>query len=153
MFVSFLSFQLHLPEGGLHADINGDGVLDHVQVISLILYVFLISLFAFWIFCTPDNCIILCDNFYFLILSIIQMNWRNNCFKKGMNVQTRLDSWAICYLMIIISQIVSILSSIYLLTVTFLWHPIYSSDALAQNFKLWYLFWDLHYPSYFELWY
>lgn len=25
-------FQLHLQEGGLHADINGDGVLDHVQV-------------------------------------------------------------------------------------------------------------------------
>lgn len=25
-------FQLHLLEGGLHADINGDGVLDHVQV-------------------------------------------------------------------------------------------------------------------------
>jgi hypothetical protein len=24
--------QLHLQEGGLHADINGDGVLDHVQV-------------------------------------------------------------------------------------------------------------------------
>lgn len=24
--------QLFLPEGGLHADINGDGVLDHVQV-------------------------------------------------------------------------------------------------------------------------
>lgn len=24
--------QLHLLEGGLHADINGDGVLDHVQV-------------------------------------------------------------------------------------------------------------------------
>ena len=24
--------QLHLTEGGLHADINGDGVLDHVQV-------------------------------------------------------------------------------------------------------------------------
>ncbi|KAJ8465036.1 hypothetical protein OPV22_027588 [Ensete ventricosum] len=26
--------QLHLPEGGLHADINGDGVLDHVQVVG-----------------------------------------------------------------------------------------------------------------------
>lgn len=25
-------FQLHLQEGGLHADVNGDGVLDHVQV-------------------------------------------------------------------------------------------------------------------------
>ena len=24
--------QLHLQEGGLHVDINGDGVLDHVQV-------------------------------------------------------------------------------------------------------------------------
>lgn len=24
--------QLNLREGGLHADINGDGVLDHVQV-------------------------------------------------------------------------------------------------------------------------
>ncbi|KAI0488304.1 hypothetical protein KFK09_028132 [Dendrobium nobile] len=26
--------KLHLPEGGLHADINGDGVLDHVQVVG-----------------------------------------------------------------------------------------------------------------------
>ncbi|KAK9165390.1 hypothetical protein Scep_000581 [Stephania cephalantha] len=26
-----MSYQLHLQEGGLHADINGDGVLDHVQ--------------------------------------------------------------------------------------------------------------------------
>ncbi|XP_015689377.1 uncharacterized protein LOC102718059 [Oryza brachyantha] len=26
--------KLHLTEGGLHADINGDGVLDHVQVIG-----------------------------------------------------------------------------------------------------------------------
>ncbi|GER40391.1 FG-GAP repeat-containing protein [Striga asiatica] len=26
--------QLHLQEGGLHADINGDGVLDHVQVVG-----------------------------------------------------------------------------------------------------------------------
>ncbi|KAF5177334.1 Fg-gap repeat-containing protein [Thalictrum thalictroides] len=26
--------KLHLQEGGLHADINGDGVLDHVQVIG-----------------------------------------------------------------------------------------------------------------------
>lgn len=26
------SIQLHLQDGGLHADINGDGVLDHVQV-------------------------------------------------------------------------------------------------------------------------
>lgn len=26
------NLQLHLLEGGLHADINGDGVLDHVQV-------------------------------------------------------------------------------------------------------------------------
>lgn len=32
-FYSFFFFpQLHLQEGGLHADINGDGVLDHVQV-------------------------------------------------------------------------------------------------------------------------
>jgi hypothetical protein len=23
--------KLHLPEGGLHADINGDGLVDHVQ--------------------------------------------------------------------------------------------------------------------------
>lgn len=32
--------QLHLQEGGLHADINGDGVLDHVQVhfISSLIY-------------------------------------------------------------------------------------------------------------------
>lgn len=26
--------KLNLPEGGLHADINGDGVLDHVQVVG-----------------------------------------------------------------------------------------------------------------------
>ncbi|CAA6656401.1 unnamed protein product [Spirodela intermedia] len=26
--------KLHLPEGGLHADINGDGVLDHVQAVG-----------------------------------------------------------------------------------------------------------------------
>ncbi|GMP27278.1 hypothetical protein CsSME_00003341 [Camellia sinensis var. sinensis] len=26
--------KLHLQEGGLHADINGDGVLDHVQVVG-----------------------------------------------------------------------------------------------------------------------
>jgi len=31
--------QLFLPEGGLHADINGDGVLDHVQVISTFLQI------------------------------------------------------------------------------------------------------------------
>jgi hypothetical protein len=24
--------KLHLPENGLHADINGDGLVDHVQV-------------------------------------------------------------------------------------------------------------------------
>jgi hypothetical protein len=30
--LDFFCFQLHLTEGGLHADINGDGVLDHVQV-------------------------------------------------------------------------------------------------------------------------
>lgn len=35
--------QLHLQEGGLHADINGDGVLDHVQVIFLLL-----SFFVMW---------------------------------------------------------------------------------------------------------
>lgn len=29
------NLQLHLLEGGLHADINGDGVLDHVQVPQL----------------------------------------------------------------------------------------------------------------------
>lgn len=32
------SLQLHLQEGGLHADINGDGVLDHVQVHFFTLY-------------------------------------------------------------------------------------------------------------------
>lgn len=26
--------KLHLPDGGLHADINGDGVLDHVQAVG-----------------------------------------------------------------------------------------------------------------------
>ncbi|MQM13049.1 hypothetical protein Taro_045972, partial [Colocasia esculenta] len=26
--------KLHLPEGGLHADVNGDGVLDHVQAVG-----------------------------------------------------------------------------------------------------------------------
>lgn len=31
--------QLHLQESGLHADINGDGVLDHVQVIIFVLFV------------------------------------------------------------------------------------------------------------------
>jgi hypothetical protein len=31
-FWNYSHFQLHLTEGGLHADINGDGVLDHVQV-------------------------------------------------------------------------------------------------------------------------
>lgn len=30
--------QLHLQEGGLHADINGDGVLDHVQVVPTFYY-------------------------------------------------------------------------------------------------------------------
>lgn len=30
--------QLHLQEGGLHADINGDGVLDHVQVVATFFY-------------------------------------------------------------------------------------------------------------------
>jgi len=28
----FCVLQLLLAEGGLHADVNGDGVLDHVQV-------------------------------------------------------------------------------------------------------------------------
>ena len=27
--------KLHLPPSGLHADLNGDGVLDHVQVHAL----------------------------------------------------------------------------------------------------------------------
>lgn len=31
-YILLLLPQLHLQEGGLHADINGDGVLDHVQV-------------------------------------------------------------------------------------------------------------------------
>ena len=26
--------KLHLPQGGLHVDLNGDGVLDHIQVVS-----------------------------------------------------------------------------------------------------------------------
>lgn len=40
--------QLHLQGGGLHADVNGDGVLDHVQVLN---YIFLTTtLWLFWWF-------------------------------------------------------------------------------------------------------
>lgn len=48
LFCEILFHQLHLQGGGLHADVNGDGVLDHVQVLN---YIFLTTtLWLFWWF-------------------------------------------------------------------------------------------------------
>lgn len=54
LFYEILFRQLHLQGGGLHADVNGDGVLDHVQVLN---YIFLTTtLWLFWWFLRKQLC-------------------------------------------------------------------------------------------------
>lgn len=60
--------KLHLPAGGLHADLNGDGVLDHIQATGMIptlLLMFITGYIAdsaiFWLDSSQSN-LRICDS-------------------------------------------------------------------------------------------
>lgn len=70
------SLQLHLLEGGLHADINGDGVLDHVQVHTSDTAAAFDSLAFLWVFNSYDH------TFSVSTLDCRRQCWRENCSER-----------------------------------------------------------------------